>query len=128
MPGPAKSGLFIYAKDLNGLANFYESVLGLRRIHASSDLVVLQSNDMQLVVHAMPPEVASNIVIASPPAPRWAAALKFFFTVPSIDAARAHAAGAGGGVMVERYQGPGFVACNAYDSEGNVFHVREPAA
>lgn len=128
MSSPAKAGLFIYAKDLPRLAGFYESFLGMSRVHATSDLVVLRSPDIQLTVHAIPPAIAASISVSRPPARRDNAALKFFFTVPSIAEAAANAPALGGEVLPEQWQGPGFRVCNAVDPEGNIFQVRESAA
>ncbi|HEU4613995.1 MAG TPA: hypothetical protein VFS15_18000, partial [Kofleriaceae bacterium] len=75
----------------------------------------------------IPAAIAERIVITSPPERREDTALKFFFTVPSIEAARATAVSLGGAVFDERWNGPGFVVCNACDPEGNIFQVREPA-
>jgi catechol 2,3-dioxygenase-like lactoylglutathione lyase family enzyme len=125
MTGPAPAGLFVYAKTLATMAAFYETLLAMTRVHASDDLVVLQSPDIQLVLHAIPRHIADEIVIDVPPQPREDAALKFFFTVPSLDAARAMAPGLGGAVMAEAWRGAGFVACNACDPEGNIFQLRE---
>jgi predicted enzyme related to lactoylglutathione lyase len=125
MSGPAKAGLFLYAKDLARLAGFYESVLGMTRIHASDELVVLLSPDIQLVVHAIPPQIAQTITITSPPQRRANVALKFFFTVASLGAAEEAARGLGGEVDAEEWQGPGFRVRNACDPEGNVFQLRE---
>jgi predicted enzyme related to lactoylglutathione lyase len=127
MSGPARAGLFLYAKDLAHLSHFYESILGMPRVHESADMVVLQSPDIQLVVHLIPPHIASNIVISSSPKRRENTALKFFFTVPSIAAARTAASTLGGEVFSEHWEGPGFIVCNACDPEGNVFQVRESA-
>lgn len=128
MPGPVSSGLFVYVKDVERIARFYESVLGLSRLHGSDELLVLQGQHLQLVVHAIPAHIASTIRISSPPQRREDTALKFFFTVPGIDAARTTAAAAGGEVFAERWHGPGFIACNACDPEGNIFQLREAAA
>ena len=128
MSGPAHAGLFLYAKDLDRLAGFYESFLVMARLHASDELVVLQSQDVQLIVHQTPPHIASSITITIPPTPREDSALKFFFTVPSISNARSMAAELGGEVLDKVYQGRGFRACNAWDPEGNIFQVRESAA
>ncbi len=127
MPGPARAGLFIYAVDTARIASFYEAVAGMTRLHQSPDLIVLESPDMQLVVHAIPPHLVADIVITSPPQRREDTALKFFFTVSGLAAARAIAARLGGEIFCEHWQGPGFVACNAMDPEGNVFQVRECA-
>lgn len=125
MPGPARAGLFIYASDPERLARFYEAVAGMARLHATPELIILQSPDMQLLVHRIPEEYANRAVVSAPPQRRENTALKFFFTVPGLDAARATAARLGGEVFSENWRGPGFVVCNAMDPEGNVFQVRE---
>ena len=128
MSAPSRAGLFIYASDLARLAGFYESVLGLPRAHATNDMIVLRSPDMQLIVHAMPSHVASQVTITSPPQLRDSAAIKFFCTVPSISAAQTSASSLGGEILPEQWQGPGFIVRNACDPEGNIFQVRESAA
>lgn len=125
MSGPARAGLFVYAKDSEGIATFYESVAGMTRLHMSDELIVLQSPDIQLLVHKIPETMAKDIVISSPPEKREKTALKFFFTVPSLAKARTIASRLGGDVFNENWCGPGFVVCNAIDPEGNVFQVRE---
>jgi predicted enzyme related to lactoylglutathione lyase len=128
MSGPARAGVFIYAKDLERLASFYQAVLSMTRAHGADELVVLQSPDIQLVLHAIPPQIAATIVIEAPPVRREDTALKFFFTVASLSEARATAATLGGEVFSEQWKGPGFVVCNACDPEGNIFQVRESVA
>lgn len=127
MPGPSPSGLFVFAKDLDRLADFYAAVAGLTAVHREPGLVVLTSTDgLQLVVHAIPEPIARDIHIAQPPERREDAALKFFFSVPDLAAAGAQAAGLGGQLFeAERWSGPGFTVCNAMDPEGNVFQLRE---
>jgi predicted enzyme related to lactoylglutathione lyase len=125
MSGPAKAGLFIYAKDRERLTKFYQSILGMTRLFDSDELAVLQSQELQLIVHAIPAQIASTIVITAPPQRREDSALKFFFTVPSIDDARTLASTLGGEVYHDLWEGPGFRVCNAIDPEGNVFQVRE---
>ena len=127
MPGPAPAGLFVYAKDLPRLAAFYEAILGLARLHATDEIVVLDGPGVQLLVHAIPADTAARIEITAPPRQRWDAALKFFFTVPSIAEAATRAAALGGQVLDTEYAGSGFRVRNALDPEGNVFQVREPA-
>ena len=127
MAGPARAGLFLYAKDLQRLASFYEAVLGMGRAHASKELVILSSSDIQLIVHAMPSAIAESVTITSPPQKRENSAMKFFFTVPSIATAESIASTLGGAVFPEQWAGPGFCVRNACDPEGNVFQVREHA-
>lgn len=125
--GPSRHGLFIYAVDAERLAAFYEALLGLRRVHASPQVIVLglPDSDLQLVVHPIPPAIAATIEIRSPPEPREDTALKFFFTVTSLDTARALAAGLGGCVEEHAWPGTGFVMCRGWDPEGNIFQLRE---
>ena len=85
MSGPAQAGLFLYVKDLGRLARFYEAILEMTRLHATDDLTVLQSQDIQLVLHQIPTPIASTITLTTPPTPRENTALKFFFTVNNID-------------------------------------------
>jgi len=127
MSGPARAGLFLYAKDMQRLAAFYEAVLGMRRVQPSEDLIVLDSQDVQLIVHAIPSAIAESIIISTPPERRENSAMKFFFTVPSIAAAETIASNLGGIVFPEQWSGPGFNVRNACDPEGNVFQVRESA-
>lgn len=125
MSGPSQAGLFIYAKDLERLTKFYESVLGVSRLHATPEMVILQLQNLQLLVHAIPEHIASTFEITTPPERREDTALKFFFTVDSIANARITAAAMGGEVFNEQWQGPDFNVCNACDPEGNIFQLRE---
>lgn len=129
MPGPAAAaGVLIYAKDFQSLAGFYERVLGMRRLHEDAHVIVLESAALQLVIHALPAEIAARVKIGTPPQRRADVALKFFVTVPAIAEAESAAQALGGQVFDERWQGPGFAACNAMDKEGNVFQLRENLA
>lgn len=125
MSGPARAGLFIYAKDPSCLASFYETVVGFRRAHESAEILVLDSADIQLLVHALPEHIAPRVTVTSPPERRENTALKFFFTVDSIARARESAERLGGTLFEETWPGPGFLAQNAMDPEGNVFQLRE---
>lgn len=128
MSGPAHAGLFLYAHDVERVAGFYQTLLGLARVRNAPGLVVLGSPGLQLVVSAMPAEIAATVTLADPPTPRTDTALKFFFTVPELAAAEALASALGGGFLPGRWQNPVFVACNAVDPEGNLFQLRERTA
>lgn len=125
MSAPARAGIFIYARDPALLSLFYQSVLGMMEGHRTEQMIVLRSPDWQIIVHAMPPDIAAQVVVASPPQLRDNAAIKFFCTVPSLAAAQEEAAGLGGQVFPEQWQGPGFVVRNACDPEGNIFQIRQ---
>jgi predicted enzyme related to lactoylglutathione lyase len=125
MPGPARAGALIYAKDLERLSTFYRQLLGMKLLKADDTLHVMESPDFQLLIHAIPPHIAATFTIASPPVPREDCALKLFFTVESLSDAASEAAGMGGCVTGPVWDGPGFRVQNATDPEGNIFQVRE---
>lgn len=126
MAAPVRSGTLIYAKDLALLASFYRQLLSLSEVHASDELVVLRSPDVELIVHQIPAHIAETIVVESPPVPREDGAIKPFFAVASFAEAQALATGMGGALVGPQYQGPGFRITNAYDPEGNIIQLREP--
>lgn len=126
MPGPARAGAVIYAKDLARLTAFYQTVLDMTLRHSEADHAVIESPDLQLVIHAIPPQIADTITIESPPVPRDEQAIKLFFTVEHLAQARSRAHALGGEVGDAGWAGPGFVAHNAHDPEGNIFQLRAP--
>lgn len=125
MRQPAASGVLIYASQLDRMSVFYQRVLGLREVHADAMHRVLASADTQLLLHALPPQVAAQVVIASPPEPRETQAIKPFFTVPSLGAAEREVEACGGRVHGPAWPGPGLPVRNVCDPEGNVLHLRE---
>ena len=126
MRGPARAGALIYASNIERLATFYEQVIGFSRASVSAERIVLNSPDIQIIIHAMPPHIAPTVTVQSPPVQRGSP-VRLFFTVAGISAARAVAATLGGEVFAEQWKGPGFTVCNAMDPEGNIFQVREAA-
>ena len=98
----------------------------MRRLHQTAELCVLESPDIQLLVHAIPEAHARGVVISRPPQRREQQALRFFFSVPDLAHASQQAAALGGEVFAERWAGPGFTVANAMDPEGNVFQLRVP--
>lgn len=127
MPGPARAGALIYAKRLSALSTFYQSLLSMQAVLEETDHHVLESRDFQLIIHAIPEHIASTFEISMPPEPREQQAIKLFFTVPSLSEGERKAQELGGGLLGPVYDGPGFKARNAFDLEGNVFHLRASA-
>lgn len=125
MPGPTRAGALIYAKDLERLSSFYQQLLGMRLLHADREHHVIESADMQLIIHAMPPSIAATVSITVPPEPRTAQAIKLFFTVTGLADAATAASALGGSLFGPEYAGPGFKVRNGCDPEGNIFQVRE---
>lgn len=124
--GPARAGGVLYAKDPLRVAQFYCRVLGMVVQHQDGIHAVIRNDDMQLVIHGLPPDIDAQVVIDSPPQLRTQSALKLFFTVPSLEAAAAAARPLGGDVQGYRWTGPGFRARDGHDCEGNLFQLREP--
>lgn len=124
MPGPARAGALIYAKDMARMSAFYQSLLSARLLASDDDHHVLESDDIQLVIHAIPAHIASTFEVATPPVPREEQAIKLFFSVLSLPWAAETVSAMGGAVFGPTYAGPGFNARNGIDPEGNVFHVR----
>lgn len=97
----------------------------MRLLSADREHHVIESAEIQLVIHAIPPHIAVTIAIAAPPEPREEQAIKLFFTVPSLSGAETVAASLGGRLFGDAYQGPGFKVRNGCDPEGNILQLRE---
>jgi len=129
MPGPARAGALIYAKRLDALSRFYQALLGMAVRVQDAEHHVLENSDFQLIVHAMPAHIAETVEIAEPPLPRGEQAIKLFFTVSGdLGHAEALVQTLGGGLLGGVYEGPGFKVRNAFDLEGNIFHLRASMA
>ena len=129
MSNLAESGVVIFALDLPRVARFYQEVLGLPAVEQGPHHVVLGGPRCQVIVHAIPAEIAATITLSSPPQRREESALKPFFPVASLAAARASADGLGGLVdpPEREWTAGGLRACDGHDPEGNVLQLREPA-
>ncbi|MFM1681420.1 glyoxalase/bleomycin resistance/dioxygenase family protein [Aeromonas salmonicida] len=123
MPGPARAGALIYARDLGLLTHFYRTLLQMDILSQEAGLVVMENHDIQLLIHAIPESIACDIQV--PPILREEGAIKLFFTVPSLAWAEAKAADLGGGLLPQQWPGPGLVLRNAFDPEGNILQLRE---
>lgn len=128
MPNAAQAGAVIFAKDLQRVAAFYETLLGLTAVHSESDHIVLASAPIELVIHAIPKAIADSFEITVPPERRSETAIKLYFPVASIAEARARAAALGGELNSPEgeWTARGFRACDGHDPEGNVLQLREP--
>lgn len=125
MSGPARTGVLIYATRVSTVSAFYQAVLGAAVVHADDEHHVLQSPDVQLIIHAIPAPYAAGIEIAVPPEPREDQAIKPFFTVASLDAAEAAAGQLGGRAVGPVWPAPGMRVRNVCDPDGNIVHLRE---
>jgi catechol 2,3-dioxygenase-like lactoylglutathione lyase family enzyme len=111
----------IFAKDMNRMTSFYRDGLGLHLIEDESEegWVVFDAEGTRVALHAIPPAIADNIELEDPPRAREKAAVKLFYQVSDLTAAREHLA-RHGAVMRE----PRSVrSCDGLDPEGNVFGI-----
>lgn len=127
MPSHAVAGAVVFAKNPANVARFYVGVLGARVVSAELGSIVLATEATELVVHAIPPQIAQHITIQDPPALREDTAIKMFFVVASLSTVREKATLLGGGLLPPEkvWMAPGFCACDGWDPEGNVVQFRE---
>ena len=124
-----KSGAVIFAKDVNAVARFYESVVPMRIFAEEDGAVRLENDSLQLVIHALPKSVAKQIDITVPPQLREQVAIKPVFAIDSLERVRGIASSLGGGMNPpsSAFVWAGFRACDGYDPEGNQVQFREAA-
>jgi predicted enzyme related to lactoylglutathione lyase len=120
-------GTVLYAKDLDRLAAFYSSVVGIELQQTEAGFAVLGCKPSQFVIVRIPRRIADTISIATPPEAREDTPLKPVFGVEDIASARARAAELGGAIYsVEReWEFEGLKVCDGHDPEGNVFQLRQ---
>ena len=116
----------VHAKDIARLAHFYAEVAELEVMHEVADHIVLESENLELVIVAIPEPAASRIVISTPPTRRENTAFKLVFMVASLAEAREIAAAAGGGLNGpdKEWDFQGARVCDGFDPEGNVIQLR----
>ncbi len=116
----------LFVKDMPRMTAFYRDALAMRVASGSPEegWVELDAGGSGLALHAIPPEVASKIEIADPPAARSDVPVKLVFETADVAAARDHLVRHGAVAREPRPWG----ACDCVDPEGNVFQIvpREP--
>lgn len=124
---PSLFGAVIFAKDVQGLAQFYAQVADLSVQHAAEDHVVLGAPGVELVIHGIPARIAVTIEITTPPQRRSEMPIKLFFRVESLQTARAAARRLGGTIVADDdgWLIRGARVCDGVDPEGNVLQLRE---
>ena len=122
-----RQGLVVYAKDKRRVSHFYRQTLGLDAIEDESTHDLLRGPGIEVVIHAIPEEYASQISIANPPQIREETPLKPVFLVQSLEAVRLAAEATGGSLQPAhrawRYNGA--VVLDGCDPEGNVVQFRQ---
>ncbi|MBL8309586.1 MAG: hypothetical protein JNL19_04115 [Burkholderiales bacterium] len=121
-------GAVLYANNVARVASFYEAVADLHVAEADTSWVRLRSPsaDFELVVHGIPAHIAASIHIATPPDIREDTPIKLVLPARSLTLARDAADRLGGAVFPDAraWSQAGFLHCDGYDPEGNVFQLR----
>lgn len=119
----------LFARDVRKVGAFYSEALGLTRVSGDESHVVLNCCGFDLVVHQIPPRIADEAVIESPPERRVWAAIRLSFPVNRIEDCRRLARMHGGELDDAPPEWAGSTAnvFLGYDPEGNVFKVSERA-
>jgi predicted enzyme related to lactoylglutathione lyase len=127
MPDMPKYGAVVFVKELGRAAKFYSQLLSLSVTRSEADHAILESAHFELVIHAIPRQIANSIVLTTPPTIREDTAIKLIFPVASIADARTIAEQCGGQLNPSQseWNGKGFRACDGHDPEGNVFQLRQ---
>jgi predicted enzyme related to lactoylglutathione lyase len=113
-------GAIVFAKDVQRMAGFYQEALGLRLVSASStdSWVELTWGSSTLALHGIPPDIAADMTIESPPRPRAGAAIKLTFEAGNLAHTRTRVSTLGGVVLSAQEE-----AGDCLDPEGNVFRL-----
>jgi predicted enzyme related to lactoylglutathione lyase len=79
-------GAMLFVKDLERMTAFYADVLGLAVVPETrlANWVEFTSNGARFSLHAIPAEIATGIVVDSPPVPREEGATKLTFRVADV--------------------------------------------
>jgi predicted enzyme related to lactoylglutathione lyase len=122
-----RQGLVVYAKDKRRVSNFYRQTLGLVAIEDETTHDLLRGPGIEVVIHAIPEEYASQISIANPPQVREETPLKPVFLVESLEAVRLAAEATGGSLQPAHraWQYHGAFVLDGCDPEGNVVQFRQ---
>lgn len=118
------SSLVIFTGDVQGLAEFYESVIGLRATAGTSGDAKLEGGQGEIYIHAVHEESADDLRVDSPPVPRDDVAIKPAFTVDSMRRALENVTRNGGVVTDRSFEFDGLTHHDVLDPDGNVLQLR----
>lgn len=94
----AENGCVIFAKNVQSMSTFYQATLDMKVSVAEESYEVLTNGSTELVIHAIPANIADTFTIDSPPRLRQNTAIKPAFVVASLDDVRKACETCGGGL------------------------------
>lgn len=121
------NGCVIFAKNVETLSVFYQSVLSMALAETSASHHVLSNGSVELVIHGIPEDIAKNISISDPPDLRISTAIKPVFVVASLEKVRQACEKTNGGLQpasnVWTFRGASVI--DGWDPEGNVIQFKQ---
>ena len=130
MTGPRLSHVLIFTTDLERMARFYAGAFGLRRDDSGdANFVMMRSESgAEVALHQVPPHIAAEIALTSPPRWRDDTAFKVCFEVDDLAGQRQAILDHGGQAKAPwSWRGTDF--CECADVEGNGLQlIRRPEA
>jgi hypothetical protein len=122
-----QQGVVVFAKDKSRVSAFYRLALALDVHESDASHDLLRGHGCEVVVHAIPPQYAAGIAIASPPAPRDDTAFKPTFVVASLADVRRAAESTGGFLKPDAgaWQFRGHTVIDGWDPEGNIVQFKQ---
>jgi predicted enzyme related to lactoylglutathione lyase len=124
MTPPRLAHAFVFTCDIEGMAAFYAGAFGMRRENsATADFVMMRAPvGADLAIHQIPPHIAAQITISSPPRWREDTAYKICFETDDLVAQR-QAILDHGGQAKDPWAWEGTRFCECTDPEGNVVQI-----
>jgi len=121
------NGCIIFAKDVETMSMFYESVLDMKPLESSESHSVLSNGSVELVIHGIPQHIAETISISAPPALRAATPMKPAFVVESLETLRSACEKTKGGLKpaAEVWEIRGAKVLDGWDPEGNIIQFKQ---
>ncbi len=116
----------LFVKEARRAKLFYIEALGGSLLREDEHHAVIDWQGFHLVVHQIPPQLASSVVVSVPPERREAASLRLDYPVGDMVKARAAAKRLGGQIddAPPAWAEAGLPFFLGYDPEGNVFGAK----
>ena len=119
--------LVIFAVNVNKVAAFYQSVIGVSPCPSpgdnQKDVRLCKANE-EILIHSIPEHIAKTITVQSPPSPREDSAMKPIFDVYSLAESLKQVSLQGGLVTGMAFTLDGLTRHDVLDPEGNVIQLR----
>jgi predicted enzyme related to lactoylglutathione lyase len=118
------SALVVFSPDVRRLAGFYERVLDAQPTTEPSGDVRLRNDLDEVLIHSIPKQMAAQIEMRVPPAPRKNSPMKPIFEVTALAKALQLVESHGGVVTSHTFRLDGITRHDVLDPDGNVIQLR----